>query len=151
MDRKEIKELAKSKIKGNMWNIWWPFLVITVLQSLVSKIFGANIEINVQNLSSLAEINVPTSYYVKTILIGVVFGVITAGYIRKYDQKNNKFAIVLFNGMRDKILALKDLAIIVNYTSYKDSLGTITKLVIVGDNSSTNTDEAEVASAVEAE
>ena len=77
--------------------------------------------------------------------------VITAGYIRKYDQKNNKFAIVLFNGMRDKILALKDLAIIVNYTSYKDSLGTITKLVIVGDNSSTNTDEAEVASAVEAE
>ena len=28
MNRKEIKEAAKAKIKGNKWNIWWPMLII---------------------------------------------------------------------------------------------------------------------------
>ena len=27
MNRKEIKELAKAKIKGNKWNIIWPMLI----------------------------------------------------------------------------------------------------------------------------
>ena len=34
MDRKEIKELAKSKIKGNLWNILWPLLLICVIEMI---------------------------------------------------------------------------------------------------------------------
>ena len=82
MNRKEIKELAKSKIKGNMWNIWWPFLVISVLQSLVGRIFGATININIEGIESITDINVPTSYYVKSTLIAIIFGVIIAGYTK---------------------------------------------------------------------
>ena len=82
MNRKEIKELAKTKIKGNLWNIWWPFLVISVLESLVTKIFGATINVDFTNLESLTNISVPTSYYVKVVLVGIVFGIVTAAYTK---------------------------------------------------------------------
>ena len=39
MNRTEIKELAKSKIKGNKWNIIWPVLVIGFLESVIQSIF----------------------------------------------------------------------------------------------------------------
>ena len=40
MDRKEIKELAKSKIKGNLWNLLWPAIVIGIVVSIPSFITG---------------------------------------------------------------------------------------------------------------
>ena len=40
MDRKEIKELAKTKVKGNKWNIWWPLLLVSFVQNIVERIFG---------------------------------------------------------------------------------------------------------------
>ena len=39
MNRVEIKENAKQKIKGNIWNLIWPLLVIGVLQSIISRIY----------------------------------------------------------------------------------------------------------------
>lgn len=39
MDRKEIKELAKSKIKGNLWNLLWPMLVIGAVEGIITNIF----------------------------------------------------------------------------------------------------------------
>ncbi len=41
MDRVEIKSLAKEKIKGNLWNIWWPLLVICLISGLAGSIGGA--------------------------------------------------------------------------------------------------------------
>ena len=38
MDRKEIKELAKTKIKGNIWNLLWPFLCITIISGFASRV-----------------------------------------------------------------------------------------------------------------
>ena len=42
MDRALIKEDAKQKIKGNLWNILWPLLVIGVLEGIISSILGDN-------------------------------------------------------------------------------------------------------------
>lgn len=39
MDRKEIKELAKSKIKGNLWNLLWPVLLIGAVSGVITRIF----------------------------------------------------------------------------------------------------------------
>lgn len=109
MDRKEIKELAKTKIKGNLWNIWWPFLVITVVQSLVSRIFGATITVDFENLESIADVSVPTSYYVKTTLIGLVFGIVMAGYLKYLVNfvRTGKFdANDILNTVKEKWLQL---------------------------------------------
>ena len=80
MNRVEIKELAKQKIKGNLWNILWPALVIGVVTSIVSSIFGPKIDYT--NIKSLTEINVPTSYYFVSIIEGIVSGLLTAGYVK---------------------------------------------------------------------
>ena len=45
MDRKEIKAEAKLKIKGNKWNILWPMLALGLIESVISRIFGLNVEI----------------------------------------------------------------------------------------------------------
>lgn len=83
MDRKEIKELAKSKIKGNLWDILWPLIVILVLESVVSRIFGVEtINININDLSTLTDLNVSPSYYLGNGLVAIIFGVINAGYLK---------------------------------------------------------------------
>ena len=40
MDRKEIKELAKSKIKGNIWNLLWPILLIGAVEGIFTSILS---------------------------------------------------------------------------------------------------------------
>ena len=45
MNRSEIKELAKQKIKGNLWNILWPMLIIEVINSILSSFFGPSIDL----------------------------------------------------------------------------------------------------------
>ena len=77
MNRQEIKQEAKAKIKGNLWNILWPLLVIGVLEGLLTTIFGGNIDV-----SNLENVNIPTSYYVATTIIGIVFGIVNACYIK---------------------------------------------------------------------
>lgn len=82
MDRIEIKRLAKEKIKGNKWNIWWPFLVIIVLENLVSGIFTPTVEIDYTNLETLSTMQVTPTYYVSTGIISIIFAVILAGYYK---------------------------------------------------------------------
>ena len=82
MDRIEIKRLAKEKIKGNKWNIWWPFLVIIVLENLVSGIFTPSVEIDYTNLETLSTMHVTPTYYVSTGIISIIFAVILAGYYK---------------------------------------------------------------------
>ena len=52
MNRKEIKEEAKKKIQGNKWDILWPLLVISVITSLLGRLFGANVTINFTNFDA---------------------------------------------------------------------------------------------------
>lgn len=82
MNRSEIKELAKSKIKGNKWNIIWPMLIIGVVGSILSRIFGGSVEIDFNNLESLTNIHFSPMYYFSNIVVSILTGLATAGYIK---------------------------------------------------------------------
>lgn len=85
MNRAEIKELAKSKIKGNKWNIIWPVLVIGFLESVIQNIFHlgpgvANIDLN--NLEAMSIQNMPIQVSLGTGILSILVGVIMAGYYK---------------------------------------------------------------------
>ena len=79
MNRKEIKEKAKSLIKGNIWNILWPMLVISVLQSLITRIFGGTVVIDYNNLESA---HMSTTAYFGTGLAYILAGIAYGGYYK---------------------------------------------------------------------
>lgn len=82
MNRKEIKEAAKTKIKGNKWNIIWPMLIIGVINSVLTRILGANITIDVNNLQELSEMQVSPKMYGCSLLVSLIIGIISAGYLK---------------------------------------------------------------------
>ena len=82
MNRKEIKELAKSKIKGNKWNIIWPMLVIQVIQSILTRLLGGTVNIDINNLESFESIQVSPKVYLSSFVVSLIIGVITAGYVK---------------------------------------------------------------------
>ena len=78
MDRKEIKEEAKKKIKGNIWNILWPLLVICVLTSLLSRLFGGNVTFNISETAET--VNAKAS--IGSGIVAIISGFLSAGYIK---------------------------------------------------------------------
>ena len=80
MNRVEIKNEAKAKIKGNLWNIIWPVLVISVLSSIIISLFGGNV--NLTELQNMEEVKLPTKYLVTTGIVGIIMGIVTAGYTK---------------------------------------------------------------------
>lgn len=79
MDRKKIKGSAKAKIKGNIWNILWPLIVIGVIQSALSNLFGATINIDFSNLES---VKVPTDAYMNSYGVNIIMAILYAGYLK---------------------------------------------------------------------
>ena len=79
MNRVEIKELAKTKIQGNKWNIIWPMLVIAVITSILSRLFGGSVNIDIQNMQSFSFSPIQ---YGGNLLVSLLVGVITAGYLK---------------------------------------------------------------------
>lgn len=63
MDRVEIKSLAKEKIKGNLWTIWKPLLLTTIIYGLVVGVSDAL----VQNLGTVGMIIGAVSSFCATI------------------------------------------------------------------------------------
>ena len=82
MDRKEIKELAKSKIKGNLWNLLWPVLAIGLIEGLFSSIFAPNATFDTTT-GSMNYSNVPTGNLIIIAIIGIICGIATIAY-KKY-------------------------------------------------------------------
>ena len=77
MNRAEIKQEAKAKIKGNLWNIIWPILVIGAVESILMSLFGGT-----PDFSNMEKVEIPTSYLVATGVIGILMGIVNAGYIK---------------------------------------------------------------------
>ena len=84
MDRKEIKEAAKAKIKGNLWKLLWPVLAIGAVEGLVSTIFAPNgtytvdpetMAVTTNSISPVAAIVI--------FLVSIVCGIATVAY-KKY-------------------------------------------------------------------
>ena len=84
MNRKEIKEEAKAKIKGNKWNILWPLLAIGAIEGVIDSILRVIFKvpsidyISMENLNT----NVPMSYSITSLVIALIIGLISAGYIK---------------------------------------------------------------------
>ena len=45
MDRVKIKEAAKKKISGHVWELVLPFIISGLLSSMISYLFGENSEL----------------------------------------------------------------------------------------------------------
>ena len=110
MERAKIKSIAKEKIKGNLWNIWWPLLVISFLESALEGIAIPKINIDPENiLYSLEHINIPTSTYLFGSLMGIVFGILFAGYIKyilEFTRKGKFNTDTIINTIKEKWLDL---------------------------------------------
>ena len=79
MNRKEIKELAKSKIKGNLWDLLWPILLIGAIEGVLTSIFAPT----TYNVSDLGQIQITTSNQPAAIIIGLIAGIAMVAY-KKY-------------------------------------------------------------------
>ena len=85
MNRKEIKELAKTKIKGNLWNLLWPILAIGGITLVLTWILAPSM-ITTTSLLEYTEYTLPKlSPLHSTIftLISLACEIITVGY-KKY-------------------------------------------------------------------
>lgn len=104
MNRAEIKEEAKKKIKGNLWNIIWPVLVITVVESLLVTILGGSVNIDFNHLENVA---VPTRYYVATSVVSLFIGIVNAGYLKyliDFTRTGNFDKDTIINVVKEKWL-----------------------------------------------
>ena len=108
MNRKEIKEEAKKRIKGNIWNIIWPLLVIGVLTSLLSRLFGSNVTININDLrTSVSSYETSPIATVGSFAITIIGGFLSAGYIKyllNFVRKGKFDSNVIFNTIKEKWL-----------------------------------------------
>lgn len=83
MNRVEIKELAKSKIKGNKWNIIWPMLIITVVTSIISGVTGGGTSVDLNNVNTLSTTtDFSSSNFIISLLISLLSSIVSAGYIK---------------------------------------------------------------------
>ena len=96
----------------------------------------ANEIIDTINNTKFNKISIPLSTY-RWIIDGVKEGSepdtrsTTIGYIRNYNAETKEFTLIVFTGFIDKVKSLGDIAIEVQFTEYKERLGTITKLNVI--------------------
>ncbi len=81
MNRVEIKNDAKAKIKGNLWNIIWPVLLISVIEGTLISLFAGN-AFNSIDFSDLENIKIPTSYSAIMSVVSILAGIVMAGYTK---------------------------------------------------------------------
>ena len=79
MDRKEIKELAKSKIKGNLWNLLWPILLIGAVEGIITRIFTpAGTSTLDYTTNTMPQMSPGAALIVA--LVGIICGIATIAY-----------------------------------------------------------------------
>ena len=106
MNRKEIKEKAKGLLKGNIWNILWPMLVISVLQSLISRLFGGTVVVDYNNLESA---NMTVTSYFGTGIAAILAGIAYGGYYKyllNFVRKGKFETNDIINTIKEKWLNL---------------------------------------------
>ena len=85
MDRKEIKELAKKKVNGNIWNLLWPVLIIAAISSISSLLLKGQGDYDMNKVSAADTII--------SLVISLITALITAGYTKYVLDyvRNDKF------------------------------------------------------------
>ena len=79
MNRIEIKESAKAKIKGNIWNLIWPYLCIIVISGISSR-FSGGVTYDVNTMQYVN--NTSTTGTIISIIINLIVVVLSVGYLK---------------------------------------------------------------------
>ena len=79
MNRQEIKELAKSKIKGNLWNLLWPPLLIGAVEGVFSSIFTPNQAATLEYTATSAPQMSPVASLI-LMVVGIICGIALIAY-----------------------------------------------------------------------
>lgn len=82
MDRKEIKEAAKAKIKGNLWKILWPTIAIGIVASIPSFILGFKDGFT-EAMNNTTTTNMSPGIAILTVILTIICGIATIAY-KKY-------------------------------------------------------------------
>ena len=82
MNRKEIKELAKTKIKGNLWTLLWPALAIGAVGGLLSTILTPKASVDATT-GAVNYAQVPVVNVILLLVVGIILGIATVAY-KKY-------------------------------------------------------------------
>lgn len=82
MDRKEIKEAAKAKIKGNIWNLLWPVLAISAIEYVITLVFHLSPNVDFSNLGNTTQ-QMSAGASFGAIILGIVIAILMVGY-KKY-------------------------------------------------------------------
>lgn len=113
MSSKEIKDLAKEKIKGNIWNLLWPVLIIYVITSVLTNFFGPKIIIDANSLENLKDLNLSEMYTegnsVITFIISMISAILTACYMKyvlNFIRKGKFDTNDIINTLKEKWLDL---------------------------------------------
>jgi len=107
MNRVEIKELAKQKIKGNKWNIIWPVLLITVVVSILEPVLGLIPKVDFNNMESLVSYKIsPVSAIIAFVLLILVSIIMVAyqKYIMNFVRTGNFNSKDIINCVKEKWL-----------------------------------------------
>ena len=86
MNRKEIKELAKSKIKGNLWKLLWPALAIGAIEGVITSIFTpaqSTTTFDYTTYTMKTSSNMSPTALIVTTLVGIICGIAMIAY-KKY-------------------------------------------------------------------
>lgn len=83
MNRVEIKELAKSKIKGNKLNIIWPVLLVSAMVSILEIVFGAYPKVDINNIEGLMNYQMSPLASLIVSLLSILTAIIMVAY-KKY-------------------------------------------------------------------
>ena len=116
MNRAEIKEAAKEKIRGNKWNIIWPIIVIGVVTGFITMFFDPiKVEVNSNSIQTWDDIvrtygsvNITTSSIV-SIVVTVLTAVLAAGYMKyilNFVRTGEFNSSDILNTVKEKWLAI---------------------------------------------
>ncbi len=119
MNRKEIKEEAKAKVKDwdVKWNIIWPLLIIGVLSAVLGSLFGNEVTVNFNDLQSVVEYSASPANRVGSLLVSIFTTFVSAGYIKYLMNfvRTGKFnSNVILNTIKDKWLSILIASILVS-------------------------------------
>ena len=132
MNKSEIKQIAKERMKGNKWNIWWPFLIIMLIEMILTNIFKpTQVDLTQVFNGSSTHVAAQTSNgdFIISLLIYIIIGILTAGYykyILNFIRKGEFDHTLIINTIKDKWL---ELLIGISLTAIIISIGTVLLVV----------------------
>ena len=106
MSRAEIKGLAKEKIKGNIWEILWPLLAISIVAVIINRIVGPQYSFDFKTMKVVLVKGGILSNILSSI-VTIAEAIFTAGYMKyllDFVRKGSFDAKVIIETVKKKWL-----------------------------------------------